>query len=136
VLTDQGSSVLVFSSSSTIREFLRRRNAELSEEETVYNFVALEIAEEYQGFDFEDCDEILGLYNFLQDIANSLGIEILRCEAIDSAYKKLFFGANLPSATPPGAEQFPVMTETERATLFLELKRLLDAFLTRRTHVN
>lgn|GEM_PF-6128810 len=135
VLTDQGSNVLVFNSRTATEDFLSRKNTQLTYGETIFDFAMLEVAADHSYFDFEDFDQALSFYNFLQDIANSLGMDVLNGETIDSAYQKLFLGSNLPSVTPRGSEQFPVLTETEQKTLFSELKRLLHGFLSRRTWV-
>jgi hypothetical protein len=65
-----------------------------------------------------DCPLLLDAWNFLSDVANSVGALLNdRGKVKDRVYGKLFYGNNLPAVTPPGEHYTPAWSVQERTVL-------------------
>lgn len=62
------------------------------------------------------CEFLIDFWNLFSDIAYSVGKELepIKTRRLKRCYNKLFWGLNLPAATPEGCEYEPVFTKRER----------------------
>jgi len=133
VLCGKYGKIIVFSSLPKLQLYSDKHELELSKDEPVdYEFDTLQKWCSQPKKENVDCKLFLDAWNLFVDIAisSSKGTETFRAlnGSNDIIYKKLFYGNNLPSVTPPDCTYVPEWTTEEVSTLSELFKEGLSMF--------
>ncbi len=86
-----------------------------------------------RGSSVDTCNVLINGWNHLDDLVRSarrIGVQYPRKRKIvERVYKKLIFGCQLPSLTPPGKKYIPVWTENEATELRQYLRKMWEGIL-------
>jgi hypothetical protein len=131
VLVDSAGRVPTFRRLEALRTYLAKLHLELSEVEQ--SVLDLDILRRWLKRPVRariDCDRFLTAWNLFQDVANSLGDSAFDAERrrTGRVYDKLFWGCNLPSASPPGKHYVPLWSKRELGRLAAVLGYGLQMF--------
>jgi hypothetical protein len=110
--------LLSFDSNSEVAAYASSRSLSLRQDETAnYNFDRLAEWLAHPTGDELDCNFLLGAWNLFMDVTESIGTSLPESDETTRIRMLLFWGCNLPSATPPGERFDPSWNDDEVATI-------------------
>jgi hypothetical protein len=119
VWIDASGGIPLFSSSASLDRFAVRLGITLASDPPILH--DLDVITQWLSDprrDTVDCDAFLAAWNLFSDVAVTVGAELPdQGEPANTIYKKLFWGCNPPSVTPPGSYYVPEWTPAELPTL-------------------
>jgi hypothetical protein len=108
VLLSSPKQIALFPCLPELERYAADQNIELdAEAAAIYDFDRLAQWLVHPTSETPDCHFLLNAWNMLGDIAYSVGVSVAEPSEANTVYDKLFWGCNLPSATPPGMQFEP-----------------------------
>lgn len=115
IATDRGRFLLSFGSLSDLRQYAKLSQYTLETEKSRTHDLGWVATWAKQPTQPIKCNPALDAWNLFDDVAESVPAPAFRAKSAQSTptYKKLFWGSNLPSMTPPGRRFVPKWSEKE-----------------------
>ncbi len=114
VLTNKNGKVLTFSDIQKVNDFASKNGIYLEPEEPIlHNLDKIIKWVNIGGAKNIDCNEFNSAWNLFEDISQSVNKTFDSNEKSSKVYEKLFWGCNLPAATPNNRTYVPEWNESE-----------------------